>query len=352
MFRTNPEAPVLCAIEIANALKAHPNMRVRMGIHSGPVNEVTDLNEQANIAGAGVNIAQRVTDCGDAAHILLSKHVAEDLEHYPRWKPYLHDLGGCEVKHGVRVGVVNLYNDEIGNPQVPKKFRGIARHAGARWIAIAAALIVIAGIAAAFITLSKKSMRPASSVSDKSIAVLPFENLSDDKANAYFAEGIQDEILTRLAKVADLKVIAHTSTQKFKSAPEDLPDIAKQLGVLNILEGSVQKINDRVRVNVQLVNALTSAHLWAETYDRRLIDIFSVESEIAKTIAETLQAKLTGSEKNAIAKAPTENPEAYELISKADFFGTSEAVSSFGKRSSISIRPSQKTPITRWPMPG
>ena len=125
VFRTNPEAPVLCAIEIANALKAHPDMRVRMGIHSGPVNEVTDLNEQANIAGAGVNIAQRVTDCGDAGHILLSRHVAEDLEHYPRWKPYLHDLGGCEVKHGVRVGVVNLYNDEIGNPQVPKKFRGI-----------------------------------------------------------------------------------------------------------------------------------------------------------------------------------------------------------------------------------
>ena len=330
VFRSTPEAPVLCALEISKELKKHPELRVRMGIHSGPVNEITDLNEQANIAGAGVNIAQRVTDCGDAGHILLSKHVAEDLEHYPRWKPYLHDLGDCEVKHGVRVGVVNLYNDEIGNPQVPKKFRGIARHAGARWIAIAAALVVIAGIAAVFITLSKKSMRPASSVSDKSIAVLPFENLSDDKANAYFAEGIQDEILTRLAKVADLKVIARTSTQKFKSAPEDLPDIAKQLGVLNILEGSVQKVNDRVRVNVQLVNALTSAHLWAETYDRRLIDIFSVESEIAKTIAETLQAKLTGSEKNAIAKAPTENPEAYELYLKGRFF--------WNKRSGVELR--------------
>jgi adenylate cyclase len=330
VFRSTPEAPLLCALEISKELKKHPELRVRMGIHSGPVNEITDLNEQANIAGAGVNIAQRVTDCGDAGHILLSKHVAEDLEHYPRWKPYLHDLGDCEVKHGVRVGVVNLYNDEIGNPQVPKKFRGIARHAGARWIAIAAAVVVIAGIAAVFITLSKKSMRPASSVSDKSIAVLPFENLSDDKANAYFAEGIQDEILTRLAKVADLKVIARTSTQKFKSAPEDLPDIAKQLGVLNILEGSVQKVNDRVRVNVQLVNALTSAHLWAETYDRRLIDIFSVESEIAKTIAETLQAKLTGSEKNAMAKAPTENPEAYEAYLKGRFF--------WNKRSGVELR--------------
>src|SRR5437868_4706404 len=150
----------------------------------------------------------------------------------------------------------------------------------------------------------------------KSIAVLPFESLSEDKANAYFAEGVQDEILTRLAKVADLKVISRTSTQRFKSAPPDLRDIAKQLGVMNILEGSVQKANDQVRVNVQLINAMTDAHLWADIYDRKLTDIFSVESDIAKTIADTLQAKLTGSEKTAISKAPTANTEAYELYHK------------------------------------
>jgi TolB-like protein len=154
----------------------------------------------------------------------------------------------------------------------------------------------------------------------KSIAVLPFESLSEDKSNTYFAEGVQDEILTRLAKVADLKVISRTSTQRFKSAPSDLRDIAKQLGVANILEGSVQKANDQVRVNVQLINALTDAHLWAEIYDRKLTDIFSVESDIAKTIADTLQAKLTGSEKTAIAKKPTANPEAYELYLKGRFF--------------------------------
>jgi TolB-like protein/Flp pilus assembly protein TadD len=154
----------------------------------------------------------------------------------------------------------------------------------------------------------------------KSIAVLPFESLSEDKSNAYFAEGVQDEILTRLAKVADLKVISRTSTQHFKSAPDNLPQIAKQLGVTNILEGSVQKANDQVRVNVQLINALTDAHLWAETYDRKLTDIFAVESDIAKTIADTLQAKLTGSEKTAMAKKPTENPEAYELYLKGRFF--------------------------------
>jgi TolB-like protein/Flp pilus assembly protein TadD len=154
----------------------------------------------------------------------------------------------------------------------------------------------------------------------KSIAVLPFDNLSRDPDNAFFAEGVQDEILTRLAKVADLKVIARTSTQKFKSAPENLPDIAKQLGALNILEGSVQKVNDQVRVNVQLINALTNAHLWAEIYDRKLTDIFAVESDIAKTIADTLQAKLTGSEKQLIAAQPTEDPVAHELYLKGRHF--------------------------------
>jgi len=164
-----------------------------------------------------------------------------------------------------------------------------------------------------------KTASPAG-IQNKSIAVLPFDNLSRDPDNAYFAEGVQDEILTRLAKVADLKVISRTSTQHFKSAPENLPEIAKQLGVTNILEGSVQKANDQVRVNVQLINAMTDAHVWADTYDRKLTDIFAVESEIAKTIAETLQAKLTGAEKSSIAKAPTANPEAYELYLKGRFF--------------------------------
>src|SRR5213594_361522 len=153
-------------------------------------------------------------------------------------------------------------------------------------------------------------------IESKSIAVLPFDNLSRDPDNAYFAEGVQDEILTRLAKVADLKVISRTSTQRFKSAPSDLREIAKQLGVMNIVEGSVQKANDQVRVNVQLINAMTDAHLWADTYDRKLIDIFSVESEIAKTIADTLQVKLSGSEKQMMAAQPTTDTTAYELYHK------------------------------------
>jgi TolB-like protein/Tfp pilus assembly protein PilF len=167
-------------------------------------------------------------------------------------------------------------------------------------------------------------------ISAKSIAVLPFDNLSGDPDNAYFTEGVQDEILTRLAKVADLKVIARTSTQKFKSAPENLPEIAQQLGVLNILEGSVQKANDQVRVNVQLINALTAAHVWADTYDRKSTDIFAVESEIAKSVADALQAKLTGAEKSSIVKAPTADPEAYELYLKGRFF--------WNKRSGADLR--------------
>src|SRR6201987_175661 len=166
----------------------------------------------------------------------------------------------------------------------------------------------------------RQSEATTPSITQKSIAVLPFDNLSRDPDNAYFAEGVQDEILTRLAKVADLKVISRTSTSHFKSAPEDLPAIAKQLGVAHILEGSVQKASDQVRVNVQLINALTDAHLWADTYDRKLTDIFAVESEIAQAVAQALQATLTGSEKRSIAKKPTENPEAYELYLKGRFF--------------------------------
>jgi TolB-like protein/Tfp pilus assembly protein PilF len=168
--------------------------------------------------------------------------------------------------------------------------------------------------------IARNSHASSNELGAKSIAVLPFDNLSRDPDNAYFAEGMQDEILTRLAKVADLKVISRTSTQHFKSVPENLPQIAKQLGVTNILEGSVQKAKDQVRVNVQLINALTDAHLWAETYDRKLTDIFSVETDIAKTIADTLQARLTGSEQTAMSKKPTENSAAYELYLKGRFF--------------------------------
>src|SRR5437016_12755600 len=249
VFATTPDAPVSCALQISKVLRSHPELRVRMGIHSGPVSGITDVNDRSNVAGAGINLAQRVMDCGDAGHILLSKRVADDLEQYAKWRPLLHDLGSCEVKHGVSLALFNLYSNEFGNPERPKKF---AQDQTFR-----------TGLAAKL-----EIDQPAAP--KKSIAVLPFENLSDDKANAYFADGIQEEILTRLSRIADLKVISRTSTQRFKSASAHLPDIAKQLGVANILEGSMRKAGDKVRVHVQLIYAENDTHLWAERYDRQL----------------------------------------------------------------------------------
>jgi TolB-like protein/class 3 adenylate cyclase/Tfp pilus assembly protein PilF len=324
VFATTPDAPVSCAIEISNALRSHPELRVRMGIHSGPVSGTTDVNDRSNVAGAGINLAQRVMDCGDAGHILLSKRVADDLEQYRQWRSHLHDLGECEVKHDVRVHVVNLYTDELGNRELPGKFQQakatltapptsapVAKPAR-RSRGLTAALIIVAALAGAggFYIFSHRS--GAKAIPEKSIAVLPFENLSEDKANAYFADGIQDEILTRLAKIADLKVISRTSTQHYKSAPDNLREIAKQLEVAHILEGSVQKSGDSVRVNVQLIKAANDSHLWADTFDRKLTDIFSVESEVAKAIAEQLRAKLTGQEEQVIGAKPTDNSEAYD----------------------------------------
>jgi TolB-like protein/class 3 adenylate cyclase/Flp pilus assembly protein TadD len=321
VFYHSPEAPVECALEISRALKEHQELRLRMGIHSGPVSGVMDVSGKANVAGTGINMAQRVMDCGDAGHILLSKHVAEDLEQYPHWESHLHDLGECEVKHGIRVSIANLYTQELGNPAVPEKLMA-AQFAAARKKRTAlrrryvgAAALVVAAVAIGLIVLRHKRPLPTagSAIPEKSIAVLPFENRSEEKANAYFADGIQDEILTRLSKIADLKVISRTSTQHYKSAPENLPEIARQLGVAHILEGSVQKSGDAVRVNVQLIKAANDSHLWADTFDRKLTDIFSVESEVAKAIADQLRAKLTGQEQEVLAAKPTDNPQAYDV---------------------------------------
>ena len=332
-FRNSPEAPVLCAEEIAKALKSHPEIRVRMGIHSGPVNEVTDLNEQANVAGAGINIAQRIMDCGDAGHILVSKHAAEDLEQYDQWQPYLHDLGECEVKHGERLLVVNFYNDEIGNPAVPEKFTksaiagtmpsAIKKRRSYSIAAMVIGALIVLGATSLFLA-TRTTIRnitgrgkPASPASEKSIAVLPFENLSDEKSNAYFTDGIQDEILTRLSKIAALKVISRTSTQKYKSTPENLREVGQQLGVANFLEGSVQKVANAVHVNVQLIRAATAEHLWAESYNRTLDDVFGVEGEVASAISDQLNAKLTGAEQKAVAEKPTQNAAAYDAYLRA-----------------------------------
>jgi TolB-like protein/class 3 adenylate cyclase/Tfp pilus assembly protein PilF len=338
VFYTSLKAPVECALEIARANIEHAELKLRMGVHSGPVSGVVDVNERANVAGTGINMAQRLMDCGDAGHILISKHVAEDLEQYGHWQPLLHDLGEVEVKHGVRVHVVNLCTEELGNPEVPEKFKAASvapvvsatnKSPRQKYLVIAGATIVAVALGLLMFRMSGSSFRretlgansaedrarpsrPSLPVPEKSIAVLPFQNLSSDKENAYFADGIQDEILTRLSKIADLKVISRTSTQHYKSAPANLPEIAQQLGVAHILEGSVQKSGDAVRVNVQLIKAANDSHLWADIFDRKLTDIFLVESEVSKAITEQLRVHLTGREEQVIAARPTDNPEAYD----------------------------------------
>src|SRR5438128_2281856 len=320
VFYKSPEEPVECALEISRALKNNPKIKLRMGVHSGPVSGVIDVNGQANLAGAGLNMAQRVMACGDAGHILLSRHVAEDLEGYEQWRPRVHDFGFCEVKHGVKLQIVNLCTDEVGNRALPGKLRAQRqRVARTRWVLLATSLVLLAAVVAAFVAVSRRAARASSAVPEKSIAVLPFENRSQDKDDSYFADGIQDEILTGLSKIADMKVISRTSTQHYKSAPENLPEIARQLGVAHILEGSVQKSGDAVRVNVQLIKAANDSHLWADTYDRRLTDIFSVESEVAKAVAAALQANLSPNESHVLAAVWTPDTEAYDLFLRGEY---------------------------------
>jgi TolB-like protein/class 3 adenylate cyclase len=314
VFRNDHEAPVLCAMEIAKALKNHPELRVRMGIHSGPVNEITDLNEQANIAGAGINIAQRVMDCGDAGHILLSKHVAEDLEQYAHWQPLLHELGPCEVKHGVRVDLFSLYSDEVGNSKLPTKLQAVRKHrAHVRWAEIAAALLVLALIIGGVFYFARRPGQLASAVADNSIAVLPFVDMSQAKDQGYFSDGISEELLNLLAKIPQLQVTARTSSFAFKGKETSIPEIARTLHVAHVLEGSVRKAGNSVRITAQLIKAGTDTHLWSQTYDRKLDDIFAIQDEIAADVVKQLKVTLLG----AAPKARTTDPEAYALYLQA-----------------------------------
>ena len=324
VFYKSPEEPAQCAFEIGRALKDNQRLQVRMGIHSGPVSGVVDVNERTNVAGGGINLAQRVMDCGDAGHILLSHHVAEDLEQFERWRPFLHDIGTFEVKHGVRVSVTNLYSDEVGNPNLPSKLEAINQalrkhRAHVRWAAVAVALLVLGAIVGGTFFFFHRPTTSALRVLDKSIAVLPFENLSEEKANAFFTEGVQDEILTDLARIADLKVISRTSVMEYRSGTErNMRQIGQQLGVAHVVEGSVQRSGNRVRVNAQLIDARTDTHLWGQSYDRDLTDIFAIQSEIARAIADQLQAALSPREKTEIERPPTHDIIAFDLYSRAN----------------------------------
>ena len=336
VFLSNPEDPVECALEVSEALQNYPQIKLRMGVHSGPVSGVIDVNERSIVAGAGINMAQRVMDVGDAGHILLSKRAAEDLLQYRHWEPYLHHLGEVEVKHGVTIKIVNLYTEKLGNPELPGKMRqSFRKEAAARRLqrAFVVGLILVALTLSLALFFGRRQTTKLSASSalipEKSIAVLPFENLSDDKQNAYFADGVQDALLTDLARIADLKVISRTSVMQYRSgSARNLREIGLQLGVAHLLEGSVQRAGGKVRVNAQLIDARTDGHLWAEYYDRPLDDVFAIQSEIAQKIAGQLRAQLSAGEKAAIETPPTRDLAAYDLYLRAQalYADTSEAI--------------------------
>ena len=293
IFYNSPEQPVNCAREISRALRTSSGLPVRMGVHSGPVSAVTDLNDRTNAAGVGINIAQRIMDCGDTGHILLSKRVAEDLQQHSRWRAHLHDLGEVEVKHGERVHVFNFYTEDAGNPDPPRHTHGAQP---------------VSGLTSAPV--------PRSSATAKrfTICVLPFANMSGDAEQEYFSDGISEDIITDLSKVSALNVVSRNTAFTFKGKPVDVRQVANQLNVSHVLEGSVRKAGGRVRITAQLIDGSNDNHIWAERYDRDLNDIFAIQDEISHAIVDALKVKLLPEEKKAIEQRGTENVDAYNLL--------------------------------------
>src|SRR5438105_12506001 len=330
VFRRSAEEPARCALEIAEALQKHPELPVRMGIHSGPVSEVTDVSGRTNIAGAGINMAQRVMDCGDAGHILLSQHVADDLVHSRQWAARLRDLGECEVKHGARLHLVNLYAEPLGNAAVPQKLqqakptpaaeKPARRNVG--WIAALAVIAILAAGAAYYFTAHRSK---SVAIPEKSIAVLPMVNSTGDPANEYFSDGMSEEFISSLSRLQELKVIGRASSFQFKGKTVDSKMIGEKLGVYYLLDGSVRKSADRVRIVVALIKSGDGANVWSETYDRELKDIFAVQSEIAGAVAKQLKVALLGNNGQAAqlttAAAPSnQNVEAYNAFLQGNFY--------------------------------
>lgn len=326
IFSDSAEAPVECALEIAQAVKEHPLLQLRMGAHSGAIKEIKDVNDRPNFAGAGLNIAQRVLDCGDAGHILLSRRLGEDLMGYRHWQPYLTHLGECEVKHGIKVQLINLCKGDLGNPRPPEKVR-LQQARLRRWkssakewtgqsrrrrLGVAASCLFVAAALAALLWLA---LRPAAG---EGIAVLPFGNLSEDQTNRIFVDGVQDEILTSLSKVSGLKVISRPSVMPYAAnTKRNLRKIADDLGVSHLLEGNVQRDGQRVRVYAQLIDARTNSNVWADRFDGELADVFAIQSQIAERIVAQLRIRLSPQEKAAIGQAPTRDLAAYDLYARA-----------------------------------
>ena len=348
VFRDSPEAPAECALEIAQALKSHPEVQVRMGIHSGPVNEIVDVNERSNIAGAGINIAQRVMDCGDAGHILCSKRVADDLAQYRHWQPLLHDLGECEVKHGMMIAIANLYTSEVGNPALPTKLQqsvaGKMPTAPARsrrtmaligGVALVALVLAVAvwflwkqmptrepAATAAQQSSSAIALQPQASVAEKRIAVLPFKPLVPEDRDQVLEIGMADTLITKLSNSREIIVTSLTSVRKYGGIEQDPLAAGRALGVASILEGNVQKAGDHIRVTARLIKVADGAALWAGTFDEKFTDVFTVQEAISRKVADALALSLSGEEKQRLAKRDTGNVAAYQLYLTGRYYWT------------------------------
>ncbi len=342
VFFTHPEAPVRCAVEIGRALKDCPDLGLRMGIHSGPVNKISDVNDRSNLAGGGINIAQRVMDCGDAGHILLSKRVAEDLEQHSKWRPHLQDLGECEVKHGVRVSVVNLCTGEVGNAELPEKFararheQDVAAAAAGHAIAVhrrkmallAGSVLAMLAVGVGFWVFSERKAATATLAAARigSLAVKPLDNFSGDATQDYFADGMTDELINKLSQIGALKrVISRSTMTKYKLSPKSAAEIARELNVAAVVEGSVVLSGDQARISVQLIEAATDKNLWTESYTRSVANIVNLQNEVASAIANAIELKLTPGEKARLSRGRVVNPQAYDYYLRAKFsFGSAE----------------------------
>src|SRR5438874_9615612 len=350
VFFTSPEAPVRCAVEIARALKDCPDFGLRMGIHSGPVNQISDVNDRSNLAGGGINIAQRVMDCGDAGHILLSKRVAEDLEQHSKWRSHLQDFGECEVKHGVRVNVTNLYTGEVGNPALPEKLTRARQEQDAAALAadeataaaagrvvarrrrnimlLAACLLAMLALGIGFWVFSQRKATTATLAAARigSLAVKPLDNFSGDATKEYFADGMTDELINKLSQIGALKrVMSRSTMMKYKQSPKSAADIARELNVAVVVEGSVVLSGDQARISVQLIDAATDKNLWTESYTRSVANIVSLQNEVALAIAHAIALKLTPGEKARLASARVVNPQAYDYYLRGKFvFGSNK----------------------------
>jgi len=331
VFSTTPDAPVQCALQISKALRSHPELQVRMGVHSGPVSGIMDVNDRSNIAGTGINMAQRVMDCGDAGHILLSKRVAEDLEQYRQWRPYLHELGECEVKHGARVSLVNLYSDEVGNPTIPEKLKKERETTTAapsikpaklrKPALLTGAILVSITLAIGFWLFSrpgaqkstKRGAAALASVTEKTIAVLPFKPLVPENRDQVLELGMADSLIAKLSNIREIIVRSLNSVRKYGSLEQDPLSAGRELEVNSVLEGNVQKSGDRIRVSARLINVADGSSLWSNTFDEKFTDVFAVQDAISQKVADALALRLSGEENKRVTRRYTDNVEAYQL---------------------------------------